>query len=376
MNDIGAIPSNELLFRPLHFGAATLRNRIVMAPMTRRRSPGGVPGPNVAAYYHRRAEGGVGLIISEGTYIDHPAASCYEAVPHFFGAEALAGWRAVLRAVREAGACMIPQLWHVGALRKRGMGPDAIVPGYGPMTESVDGIEAVRAITAEDARAIAQSYARGAASARELGFDGVAIHGAHGYLLDQFLWAKTNRRTDGYGGGIEQRCGFAVEIVAAMRRAVGPDFPIVLRFSQWKQDDYDARIAETPDELAIILAALVAAGVDAFDVSARRFWTPAFAGSELSLAAWTKKLAGKLVLAVGSVGLDQPHQSKVYRTKDNVAANVTDVNHVLAAMARGEFDLVSVGRAILADPEWPRKVRAGDFAAIKPFRHDHLESYA
>lgn len=314
-------------------------------------------------------------MISEGTYVDHAAASCYDDVPNFFGAEAQAGWRAVLREVHGAGARMIPQLWHVGALRRLGMGPDAAVPGFGPMAIVEDGVEKVRAISAADVRAIAESYARGAVAARDLGFDGVAMHGAHGYLIDQFFWSKTNRRTDGFGGDLKGRCRLAGEIVAAMRRAVGPEFPIVFRFSQWKQDDYEAHIAATPDDLAVILAVLVDAGVDAFDVSTRRFWTPAFAGSEASLAAWTKKLSGKLVLAVGSVGLDQPHQSKVYRTKDNVAANVTDVNHVVDAMERNDFDLVCVGRALLADADWAKKIHVGDFSAINPFRYDNLATY-
>ena len=364
------------MFRPMRFGAGALRNRIAMAPMTRQRSPGGVPGRDVAAYYRRRAEGGVGLVVSEGTFIDHPGAACYQNVPHFFGAEALAGWREVLRGVHGAGALMVPQLWHVGSYRRLGMAPDPAVPGFGPMAVHADGAEVVRAMDEADIREVAASYARGAAAARELGFDGVAVHGAHGYLADQFLWTRDNQRTDGHGGDLAARCRFAVEIVRAMREAAGPGFPIVFRFSQWKQDDYDARIAQTPGELATILGALADAGVDVFDASTRRFWTPAFAGSPDSLAAWTKRLSGRLAMAVGCVGLDQPHQSKVYRTKDNVAAEVTDVEHVVEAMARGDFDLVCVGRALLADPDWSRKVHAGDFGAIRPFRHDHLSTYA
>jgi 2,4-dienoyl-CoA reductase-like NADH-dependent reductase (Old Yellow Enzyme family) len=366
----------EMLFRPLSFGRTTLRNRVAMAPMTRRRAPDGVPREDVAAYYRRRAEGGVGLVISEGTYIDHEGAGCYGAVPHFFGDEALAGWRAVLRAVHDAGAKMIPQLWHVGAYRRRGMAPNPPSRGFGPMAIEQDGRELVRAIDDGDARAIAESYARGAHAAESLGFDGVAVHGAHGYLADQFFWSKTNRRDDVYGGSIHTRCRFAAECVAAMRAAVSRDFPIVFRFSQWKQDDYDARIAETPDELGVILGALVEAGVDMFDVSTRRFWVPAFTGSPLSLAAWTRRLTGRTVIAVGCVGLDQPHQSKVYRTADNVAAEVTDVDHVVEAMTRGDFDIAAVGRALLADADWANKVARADFRAINPFRHEHMQSYA
>jgi 2,4-dienoyl-CoA reductase-like NADH-dependent reductase (Old Yellow Enzyme family) len=369
------VPSIDLLFRPLAFGATTLRNRIVMAPMTRRRSPGGVPGADVEAYYRRRAEGGVGLVISEGTYIDHPAASAYPNVPHFFGAASLAGWRRVLAAVHGAGAKMIPQLWHVGAIRQRGMGPDADVPGYGPCALVGDGVTLVKAMTEEDMDEIAQSYARGARTVQDLGFDGVALHAAHGYLIDQFFWNVTNGRNDGYAGSVENRCRFAVQVVRAIRRAVGPGFPIVFRFSQWKMNDYDARIAVTPEELAIILRTLAEAGVDVFDVSTRRFWLPAFTGSELSLAAWTRRLSAKPVIAVGSVGLDQPHQSKVFRRPDNVDAKVTDIGIVLERMSQDDFDLVAVARAILADPQWVEKIRRGAFDEIKPFTHAAMMAY-
>lgn len=367
--------SVELLFRPLAFGATTLRNRIVMGPMTRRRSPGGVPGANVAAYYRRRAAGGVGLVVTEGTYIDHPGASAYANVPHFFGAESLAGWADVLAGVHAEGAAMIPQLWHVGGLRERGMAPDPQVPGYGPCEVAKDGILTVKAMNQADMAEIAQSYGRGARAARETGFDGVAVHAAHGYLIDQFFWEATNRRQDEYAGSIENRCRFAVQVLETIRHEVGPDFPIVFRFSQWKQNDYEARIARTPDELGIILRTLVAAGVDVFDVSARRFWLPAFAGSDLCLAGWTRRLSGKPVIAVGSVGLDQPHQSKVYRRPDNVDAKVTDIGTVLERMSQGDFDLVAVARAILADAQWPEKIRRGAYDEITPFTHAAMEAY-
>lgn len=115
---------------------------------------------------------------------------------------------------------------------------------------------------------------------------------------------RTNRRTDGYGGDAVARTKFAAEIVAAVRAVVSPEFPVILRYSQWKQEAYDARLAETPQALEAILAPLVAAGVDAFHASTRRYWLPEFDGSDLNLAGWTKKLTGKPAITVGSVGLD------------------------------------------------------------------------
>lgn len=370
----------DALFQPLTFGTRQLRNRIAMAPMTRKRSPGGVPNAQNLAYYRRRSAGGVGLIVSEGTFIDHPAAGAldppsYENIPHFFGEAALAGWKAVLDAVHESGAAMIPQLWHIGEVRRAGMGPDPAVPGLGPRRLEAAGRLLVKAMDEADVEAVAAAYARGARAAQALGFDGVAIHGAHGYLLDQFLWPALNARGDAYGGAMENRSRLAARVVAAMRAAVGPGFPIVLRFSQWKMSDYEARIAETPAELEVFLKLMVAAGVDVFDVSTRRFWEPAFAGSPLSLAAWTRRLSGKPVIAVGSIGLDQPHQSKLFRDKTTIDAKVTDLDRVMESLERQDFDLAAVGRAILSDPGWAGKVRAGRMDSIQPFVRGALESY-
>jgi 2,4-dienoyl-CoA reductase-like NADH-dependent reductase (Old Yellow Enzyme family) len=368
-------PAVALLFRPMPFGPATLRNRIAMAPMTRNRSPGGVPGEDVAAYYRRRADGGVGLVITEGTYVDHPAASGYEKVPMLAGEAALAGWRHVVDSVHAAGALIIPQLWHVGAVRRLGMSPDPTIAGIGPMDVTEDGKRVVRAMTEADVEAVAESYARAAAAAIQVGFDGIELHGAHGYLIDQFLWHRSNRRTDSFGGPIENRVRLAGRIVAAVRGAIGTRMPLVFRFSQWKMSDYEARLAETPDELARFLGPLAAAGVDHFHVSTRRFWEPAFAGSDLSLAGWTRKLSGKPVIAVGSVGLDKPHQTRRLRTPENVRAAVTDLRLVTERMAADEFDLVAVGRALLADFAWPAKVRRGDYPSIAPLTPEALETF-
>jgi len=372
--------SADILFKPQPFGPATLRNRIVMAPMTRKRSPGGVPGKEVAAYYRRRSEGGAGLIFSEGAFIDHPSAqahegNAYDNIPHFFGRDALHGWERVLAEVHGAGALFVPQLWHVGEVRRLGMADDPAVPGYGPREIVEDGEAVVKAMSERDCEEIADSYARCARTAREMGCGGVALHGAHGYLMDQFFWPESNRRSDRYGGGMENRSRLACLVVARIRDAVGSGFPIVFRFSQWKMTDYDARIAASPAELGVLLDRLVAAGVDWFDVSTRRFWEPAFEGDPRSLAAWTRHLSGKPAIAVGSIGLDRPHQSKVFRDKVDIAAKYADVEPVVEALARRDFDLAAVGRAILADPEWPEKVRTGRTAEIRPFERADLAAY-
>jgi 2,4-dienoyl-CoA reductase-like NADH-dependent reductase (Old Yellow Enzyme family) len=345
------------LFRTFPFGEKTLRNRLVMSPMTRQYSPGGVPGANMAGYYRRRAEGGVGLIVTEGTCIDHPGSNGYVNVPAFHGQKALDEWKRIADEVHLAGARIIPQLWHVGAIRRPGMEPDPAVPGHGPVEVIENGRVVVKAMSRSDIRDVVESYARAAADAQRIGFDGIEIHGAHEYLIDSFLWDVTNQRDDEYGGDIEGRLRLAREVVAAVRAAVTRDFPIVFRFSQWKIRDYEARIARSPDELRRILLPLAQAGVDIFDVSTRRFYEPAFEGSPDSLAAWARRLSGKPVITVGSVGLSKAYAIAQLRGNEDASAQRAELSLVCGQVRSGAVDLVALGRALLADPEWPSKIR-------------------
>ena len=362
--------SVETLFSPVTLGHLTVPTRLVMAPMTRTFSPGGVPTAKVAEYYRRRAAAGVGLIITEGTTIEHKAANGYPNVPRFYGADALAGWRAVVDAVHGAGGKIVPQLWHVGNVRRLGTEPDPEVPGYGPMEKVKDGKVLVKGMSQSDIDEVVVAFAQAAADAKAIGMDGVELHGAHGYLIDQFFWEGTNQRTDGYGGDLQARSRFAIEIIRAVRAAVGPDFPIIFRFSQWKQQDYSARLVQTPEELEAFLQPLSEAGVDIFHCSTRRFWEPEFAGSELNLAGWTRKLIDKPTITVGSVGLDGEFTQFMVNT-DKVAQPAS-LDNLLERLDRHEFDLVAVGRALLQDAEWGLKVRDGREAEIKPFSREAM----
>src|SRR5690606_879812 len=353
------------LFRPFACKSLQLANRVAMAPMTRMRSPNYIPNDEVVGYYRRRAEAGVGLLITEGTTVNHKAANGYEQVPAFHGA-ALDGWKKVVDAVHEAGGRIIPQLWHVGAVRRPGIGPDKDVPGCSPSGMDKPGKVVGHVMTPEAIQAVVRAFAEAARDAKALGFDGVEIHGAHGYLIDQFFWEGTNQRDDEYGGSLENRGRFAEEIIRAVRAEVGEDFAIMLRYSQWKQQDYDARLAQTPEELERFLAPLVAAGVDVFHCSTRRFWLPEFEGSDLNLAGWTKKITGKPTMSVGSVGLDDDFIGSTGMAMGG-SANVTGLDELVRRMANDEFDLIAVGRALLQDPQWLQKVRDGRLDEIKPF---------
>ncbi|MBD5604005.1 MAG: NADH:flavin oxidoreductase [Candidatus Eremiobacteraeota bacterium] len=359
---------HDALFRPYTIRDLTLRNRIVMAPMTRSKSPGSVPGPDVAAYYRRRAENEVGLIVTEGTTVDHPVSSMDVDIPNFYG-DALAGWRRVVEEVHAVGGAIAPQLWHVGSARRAdGKVHNPDVPSASPSGYSRPGKRFGDPMTDDDIRSVVRGFADGARNAREIGFDAIEIHGAHGYLIDQFFWEGLNDRDDAYGGSAAARGRFAVDIVEAIRKEVGDDYPIIFRFSQWKQQDYDAKLARTPEELGAFLAPLSAAGVDAFHCSQRRFWEPEFEGSDLNLAGWTKKLTGKPSITVGSVGLTGEFIS-AFAGESSEAAPIDDL---VARVERGEFDLVAVGRALLVDAAWARKIHEGRTDELAPFTREAL----
>lgn len=362
----------QALFEPFRLGSLELPTRVVMAPMTRSFSPGGVPNAKVVEYYRRRAAAGVGLIITEGTTIGHKAANGYPHVPRFFGEDALAGWKQVVDAVHAEGGRIVPQLWHMGSVRRLGTEPDASVPGYGPMEKVKDGQVVVHGMTRDDIQEVVAAFAQAARDAKAIGMDGVEIHGAHGYLIDQFFWEGSNQRTDEYGGSLANRSRFAIEVIQAIRAAVGPDFPIIFRFSQWKQQDYTARLVTTAEALGEFLKPLSDAGVDIFHCSTRRFWEPEFEGSDLNLAGWTRQLTGKPTITVGSVGLDGEFLQ--FMVKTDKVAQPANIEGLLERLNREEFDLVAVGRALLVDPDWAVKVREGRMQDILPFSREALAS--
>jgi 2,4-dienoyl-CoA reductase-like NADH-dependent reductase (Old Yellow Enzyme family) len=326
----------------------------------------------MADYYRRRVEGGVSLVIGESAAVDHPSSTQQDGAAHVFGT-ALEGWKQCIEAVKGAGGRMFLQLWHEGAVRKEGAGglhPDArsLSPSGLVQKGKPNGLAA----SAEDLRAIRDAFVKAAVAAQGIGADGVEIHASHGYFLDLFLWPETNRRTDGYGGDdIRDRVRFPAEIVAAIRAAVGPDFILSFRFSQWKEVDFAARIVSSPDELATMLSILREAGVDMFHASTRRFHDPEWPGSDLGLAGWAKSLTGAPVVAVGSVGLDQDLMDNLFG-KEARPTGPAGLGELARRFARGDFDLVSVGRAQIGDPDWVRKVRDGRWSEFRPFRREDM----
>ncbi|MFI7219813.1 oxidoreductase [Micromonospora maritima] len=350
------------LLEPVTVAGMPLRSRIVMAPMTRNRAPGGVPTPEAADYYRRRAEQGIGLVVTEGVLVDHPSAGHEDTVPRLTPGPAEAGWRRVVEAVHAVGGRIAAQLWHLGSLRE----PVDGRPAWTPSGVAEPGRPAGRAMTLADADELLAAYATAARAAGRVGFDAVEIHAAHGYLLDEFLWPYTNRRTDRYGGSPARRAAFPAEVVRAVRAQLPADRPVIVRFSQFKERAFDARVADTPAELGEILTAFADAGAGVLHASQRRFWQPAFAGSALNLAGWAKRLTGLPSITVGSVGL----------TRDFLRPGRPEsVSGLATRLADGEFDLVAVGRALLGNPAWATLAAAGRLAEIADYRKADEDVY-
>ena len=361
------------LFTPIQLGKFTLPNRIMFPPMGLEVCEGGVPSDEAAEYYARRAEGGASLVITEGVYIDHPSSGDNPLLGRFHGQDAFDGWRNVATKVHAKGGICVPELWHVGLIFS---GPDALAgkevafrPELGQVSPSgfiAPGKQVCDGMTQRQIDDVIAAYARGAAKAVELGFDGVELHGAHGYVIDQFLWKELNHRTDRYGGSPRARGQFAAEVVRACRAELEPGMPLIMRTSFWKMVDFNARLADSPQELEELFAPIAEAGVDLFDCSQRRFWEPAFADSDLNLAGWVKKVTGVPTCTIGSVGLDSDFFTNLAEGKTS-AIDASNLDELMRRFNRGDFDMVAVGRAMIAEPDWPKLVQAGRLDALKPF---------
>lgn len=362
----------ESLFSPLTVRKVDLPNRFVVPSMQRGMCSNFTPNARMRDYLVERIKGGFGLVITESCGIDHPAATNQTASVKLTAATKEA-WRDVVNGVHAAGGKIFVQLWHEGAARHMHDEPlDAPEATVSPSGLVRRGTPSGRAASKADLRLLREAYVRSALLAKDVGFDGIELHGAHGYLLDQFLWHETNIRTDEYGGSeLANRVRFPAEVAAAVRAAIGDAMPISFRFSQWKEIDFNAKVFRSPQELDYALTALKRAGVDMFNVSTRRFHVPEWPPSERTLAGWTRRLAGVPVIAVGGVGLDTEFRDMVFGPESN-ATPESSLSEVIKHHTAQEFDLVGVGRASIGDPNWVNKVKAKEFGAIRPFKRSDL----
>lgn len=342
------MPHLDPLWTSIRIGPTELPNRVALAPMTRvSATEDGHATDRMASYYSRFARGGFGLLITEGIYTDTAYSQGYLFQPGLATAEQSDSWGAVVDSVHARGSRIFAQLMHAGAQAQGNrfvgstIGPSAVAPkgtqlgfyrGEGPYQEPGE-------ITSAQMDEVREGFVNAALNAKAAGFDGVEIHGANGYLLDQFLTDYLNQRTDEYGGTPENRVRFAVEVSRAVRDAVGPDMSVGIRISQGKVSDYSHKWAGEAEEAKTIFTALATTGIDYIHTTEYRAEAPAFGEGGDSLARLAKQYTGLTVIANGS--LDEP---------EGAAALVAD----------GQADVIALGKAALATRDWPRRARGND----------------
>ncbi|MEV6072140.1 NADH:flavin oxidoreductase [Nocardia sp. NPDC052001] len=347
---------------PTGLDTLELRNRFAVAPMTRiSATPDGTPTEQMAEYYRAYAAGGFGLIITEGIYPDAAHSQGYFNQPGLVTEEHIAGWRAVVDAVHAEGSPIVAQLMHAGAIsqgNQRGfetIGPSAVAP-RGQMMVDYGGVggawSAPREMTAEDIEQVVAGFVTAARNARAAGFDGVEIHGANGYLLDQFLTDYTNERTDEYGGSVENRIRLTVRVLHAIREELG-DFPVGVRLSQTKVNDFVYRWPGGEDDARIIFAALRDASYLHIASEGRNFLETAKLASGTTVTKLAREVSGRPVIANG--GMHNLPQ----------AADVLNGGHA---------DVLSLGTGALANPDLPRRVETG--SELAAFDHEMLHPMA
>lgn len=336
--------SIDALFTPYSIGPCQTRNRFVMAPMSVGEYEDGVPTAGVADHYELRAKGGVGLLITGGTIVDHPLGSA-EANVGRMNARSLEAWKVITEKVHAHGAGIFCQLWHQGPLTNPGIGPRAIVE---------EGSTVVTEASRSDLTSVIESFVRSARLAHDAGFDGVEIHGAHGYLLDSYLRAFGTRAADNTEVTPET---FVYLLVKEVRAAVGPRFPMGFRFSRWSNSEYSGNYLGDPASLEGILLPLKQAGVDVFHASRGYgpFWPPEYKESPLTLAGWCKRGTGMPTITVGHVGLE-PRQF--------FSGNEGGLSTLMNQLTGNQFDLVAVGRALLKNPDWVSMLKRKQYAAL------------
>jgi 2,4-dienoyl-CoA reductase-like NADH-dependent reductase (Old Yellow Enzyme family) len=334
---------------PQLIGAIELKNRLAVAPMSRvSAAPDGTPTDEMIDYYRDFARGGFGLVITEGTYTDTAHSQGYLNQPGLASEPHAEGWRRVTDAVHAEGAPVVAQLMHAGALSQGNsygagtIAPSAVTP-RGRMLEEYGGSgpwPTPRPMTNADIDSVVEGFAEAAGRARTAGFDGVEVHGANGYLLDQFLTEYTNTRDDEYGGSLDNRIRLAGRIIAGIRDRVGSRFVVGVRVSQTKVNDFTYRWPGGASDAEIIFAALAQAGADYLHIASegRDFIDTARFADGRTITQVAREVSGLPVMANG--GMHDLSQ----------AAEVLDGGHA---------DLVSLARGALANPDLPARLAAG-----------------
>jgi len=344
----------SILNTPLQLGELSLKNRVIMAPLTRMRSkqPGNIPHELNATYYTQRAS--AGLIVSEATQIS-PQGQGYPATPGIYSAEQVAGWQTVTQSVHDAGGLMVLQLWHVGRISHSSyqpngslpVAPSAIAPSgkvYTPTWQQVP-YETPVALDQAGIQAILTDYQRACQHALDAGFDGVEVHGANGYLLDQFLQDGTNHRTDGYGGSIENRARLLLAVVDIAIATWGPG-RVGVRLSPYGTFN-DIHDSDPVALFTYVVGELNRRGI-----------------------AYVHLIEPRATTAGGNdtLNTEAPSTSELFRpllTIPLVSAGGYDPQTAIATVASGGADAIAFGRWFIANPDLPARIEDG--VALTPY---------
>lgn len=337
----------EHLFSPITIKTMGLRNRIVMPAMgTLSANPDSTISERQVDYYEAQAKGGVGLVVVEVAEV-HPS-SAFMMLIGIHDDKFIPGLKMLTDRVHAAGAKIAIQLHHPGrqfpAVEGRAPWAPSAVPCPCPLCQDMPHV-----MTIAEIEEMVNAFAQGARRAKDAGFDAVEIHGAHGYLLAQFMSAYVNRRTDGYGGDIRSRMRFPLEVIEAVREKVGPDYPILFRLSGEERVPGGRELAE----VVATAPMLVDAGVDCMSVS-----TGVYVNLFTHLLAPMEISKGLNVYAAEAI-------KKVVDVPVIVAGRLNDPVVAESVIAQGKVDLVAIGRGLLADPELPNKAAAGQFEDIR-----------
>ncbi|MEE7456811.1 NADH:flavin oxidoreductase [Methylorubrum populi] len=358
--------NTDSLFTATDINGVSLRNRLAVAPMTRvSADEDGTATETMARYYERFARGGFGLVVTEGIYTDKAFAQGYFHQPGITDEGQAQAWRPVVDAVHRHGTRFFAQLMHAGAIsqgnrsRDATVGPSAVQP-KGQQMEFYRGKGAYpmpAAMTEEQIADAVEGFAASAARALSAGFDGIEIHGANGYLIDQFLTDYANRRDDRWGGDTRRRTTLVRSVFEAVRARVGAAVPVGVRISQGKVNDFTHKWAGGDQDAEAIFGTLAEAGASYIHVTEHKVWEPAFDGGRDSLVALARRYA--------------PHVPLIAN------GGVQDAARAQEVMAAGA-DIVALGKAALANPDFPNRIRAeqevsafdpailGPIANIKP----------
>ncbi|WP_435334346.1 tRNA-dihydrouridine synthase [Haloarchaeobius sp. TZWWS8] len=350
--------NHDVLFDEFAFDGVSLDNRVGLAPMTRASATeDGRATERMTRYYAKFARGGFGFLVTEGTYVDQRHSQGYLNQPGLATDEQVDAWEQVTEAVHDEGSPILAQLMHAGALSQGNphadetVAPSAVQP-VGEQSELYGGegeFATPRELTVDELDEIRDSFVESAKNAHDAGFDGVELHAANGYLLNEFIARDANQRDDEYGGSTENRVRYPAEVVDSVREELPDEFVVGVRVSQTKTNDGEYEWKDGADDAAVVFSALADAGADFVHVTDPDITAPAFGEDGQTFAEFAVEHAETTVVANGGLG---------------------DPDDAAAVVEATGADLVTVGKSALSNPDWPQQVEAGE--DLDPFDFENI----